>query len=126
MFEINTQFVTFGKQIADSAFQAQRLALENFERVAGLQLKTLEERANATFAFINEAAEVRDFEGVKAIFPKGVNLVKESGERFFAVGQEVFGQNLKASETIGQLVKNQLETVGEEVAKAAPKAARTK
>ena len=126
MFEINSQFVTFSKQIAESAFQAQRLALENFERVAGLQLKTLEERTHATFAFIGEASEVRDFEGVKAIFPKGVSLVKESSERFFAVGQEVFGQSLKASETIGQLVKTQMESVGEEVAKAAPKASRSK
>lgn len=124
MFEqINTQFVAATKQFADSALKANSLAFQNFERAVGVQLKTFESGVNATVAFLGEAAEVRDLEGVKAIFPKGVALVKASTEQFYNAGQEVFGQTIKTSEAIGQLYKAQFDAANEQVAKAtvAPK-----
>lgn len=127
MFEqFNQPVFAFGKQLAESGLKAQQIALQNFEQVAHLQLKALETRVNATFAFLGEAAEVRDFEGVKAIFPKGVSLVKEAGEQAYAVGQEALSHTVKASEAIGNLVKSQVEAANESLKAAPVKAARAK
>ena len=127
MFEqFNQPFVSYSKQFADSALKAQQLALGNFEELAKLQLKAVESRVNAAFEFLGEAAEVRDFDGVKAIWPKGFNLAKESGEELFALSQEVMTRNVKTGEAISQLVKSQVEAANETVTKAAPKAARAK
>jgi hypothetical protein len=125
MFEnVHTQFLSFGKQVAENTFKAQLLALESFERVADLQMKTLESRVNATMAFLGEAAEVRDFDSAKAFWPKGVNLVKESTEELVGTTQEVLGHALKTSEAMGQMVRSQVESVNEGVAKTAAKASR--
>jgi translation elongation factor EF-Ts len=127
MFEnVHTQFLSFGKQVAENTFKAQLLALESLERVADLQIKTIENRMNATMAFIGEAAEVRDFDSAKTFWPKGVNLVKESTEQLVATTQEVLGHSLKASEAMGQLARSQYEAVNEGVTKTAAKAARAK
>jgi hypothetical protein len=127
MFEqFNSQFVAATKQFADSALKANSLAMQNFERAVGVQLKTFETGVNATVAFLGEAAEVRDLEGAKAIFPKGVALVKSSTEQFYNAGQEVFGQTLKTSEAIGQLYKSQFDAANDGLVKTAAKAARAK
>lgn len=127
MFEqFNQPVVSLGKQFADNAIKAQALALQNFEQVAALQLKTLESRVNAAFAFFGEAAEVRDLDGIKAIWPKGFALVKEAGEEIFAAGQEAVGHTVKTSEAIGQLIKTQVESANEVVTKAPAKAAKAK
>lgn len=126
MFEqINSQFVNLNKQYADAAIKANSLALENFERLVGLQLKTVENRVAAAMAFAGEAAEVRDFESARAFWPKGVQLMKESAEQFYGVSQEAFGQSLKTSEAIGELVKGSFDAAGETVAKST-KAASSK
>lgn len=117
--QINSQFVSMTKQFADSALKANSLALANFEQLVGLQLKTVESRVNATVSFLGEAAEVRDMEGAKAIWPKGVNLARESAEQFYGVTQEAFGQTLKTSEAIGTLVKDQFEAANEAVRETA-------
>lgn len=124
--QINQPFVSYSRQFAESALKAQQLALGNFEELAKLQMKAMEDRVNATFEFFGEAAEVRDFDGVKAIWPKGFNLAKESGEQLFALGQEAMTRNVKTGEAISQLVKAQVEAANESVTKAAPKAARGK
>ena len=59
---INEQFAAATRQFAETAAQANRLALDNASAVFGLQLAAIEERVNATFAFFGEAAEVRDIE----------------------------------------------------------------
>ena len=116
MFEqINSQFVSFTKQFAESAIKANTLALQNFEHAMGVQLKTFEAGMTSTVAFMGEAVEVRDLEGVKAIFPKGVQLVKQSSEQFYNAGQEVLGQSLKTGEAIGQLYKAQFDAANDNV-----------
>jgi len=116
MFEqINSQFVTLTKQFADSALKANSLALQNFEHAVGVQLKTFEAGVSSAVAFFGEAAEVRDLEGAKAIFPKGVQLVKQSSEQFYNAGQEVLGQSLKTGEAIGQLYKAQFDAANDNV-----------
>ena len=120
MFEqFNQQFVSLNKQMAEAAIKANSLALENVERLVGLQLKTVESRLAATMAFAGEAAEVRDLESARAIWPKGVQLMKESAEQFYGASQEAFGQSLKTSEAIGELVKGSFEAAGATVGKAA-------
>jgi len=130
MFEqFNSQVLAFGKNFADAAFKAQNLALESFEKIADLQLKTLENRVSATQAFWSEALEARDFDGMKAVWPKSVTLVKESSEKLYSAGQEVFGVSLKTSEAFGLLAKDTFEAANETFGKqvqAAKKAAAAK
>ncbi len=127
MFEqMNTQFVNATKQFADSALKANALAFQNFERAVGVQLKTFESGVNATVAFLGEAAEMRDPEAMKAIWPKGVALVKASSEKFYNAGQEVFGQTMKTTEAIGQLYKSQIEEANDSIVKTAAKATKSK
>jgi phasin family protein len=115
--QINTQVLAIGKSFADTAFKAHSLAVEGFERITDLQLKTLENRVSAAVEFWSEAAEVRDFDALKSFWPKGVNLVKESTEKFYANGQEVFGVSLKTAEAMGQLVKGSVEAANDNFSK---------
>jgi len=115
--QFNSQFLTLGKTFAEAAVKAQSLTLESFERIAELQLKALENRVNATNEFWSEAAEIRDFDGAKAIWPKGVKLAKESAEKMYSTSQEVFGVTLKTNEAIGNLIKGSLEATNETVVK---------
>ena len=115
--QINSQFLALSKSFTDTAFKAHSLAVEGFERITDLQLKTLENRVNATVEFFSEAAEVRDFDALKAFWPKSVNIVKETTEKFYANGQEVFGVTLKTSEALGQLAKGQFEAANDNFTK---------
>jgi hypothetical protein len=109
MYQINEQFAASTRQFADTAAQANRLALANAEEVFGLQLATIAQNFNAAFAFWGELAEVRDADGLKAVWPKGVQVARENVERSISTGQEVLGRTLKANEAIGQIAKGQFE-----------------
>ncbi|HEY0660174.1 MAG TPA: phasin family protein [Lysobacter sp.] len=111
MYQFNEQFAAATRQFADTAAQVNRLALDNAEAVFGLQLAAINERVNATFAFFGEAAEVRDIDGLKTLFPKGVQVARENVERAVSTSQDVFARTLKANEAIGQIAKAQIETV---------------
>ncbi|MDI9237655.1 phasin family protein [Lysobacter sp. LF1] len=130
----NEQFAAATRQFADTAAQVNRLALDNAEAVFGLQLSAIEDRVNATFAFLGEAAEARDFESLKTLWPKGAQVARENVERGIATGQEVFGRTLKAQGAITELAKSQFEAaargvqanVEKTVKAAAPKAPAAK
>ncbi len=125
MFEqINTQSLNLGKTYADAFVKAQGLALASFERITELNLKTFEDRMKASVDFWSAAADVRDLDGAKAIWPKGVQLAKESAEKFYANGQEVLNVSLKTSEQIGSLAKGSLENVTEAFNKEASATAK--
>ena len=126
---INEQFARSARQFADTATQVNRLALSSAEKAFGLQLSTLEENTNAAFAFWGELAEVRDFDGLKAVWPKGVQTARESLERSVSAGQEVFGQAVATNEAIAQIAKGQVEAAqakAEEAVQTATKAATGK
>ena len=108
--QFNEQFAAATRQFADTAAQFNRIALENAEAVFGLQMAALEERTNATFAFFGEVAEIRDPEGMKNLWPKGVQIARENVERAVSTGQEVFGRTMKANEALGQIAKSQVES----------------
>jgi len=126
MFEqINTQSLALGKNYADAFVKAQGLALAGFERITELNLKTFEDRVKASVEFWTEAADVRDFEGAKALSAKGVQLAKESAEKLYANGQEVFGISLKTGEAIGSIAKGSFENTNEAIAKQVNAAKKT-
>ena len=54
-------------------------------------------------------ADVRDFDGLKAVLPKGAQVARASSERSFGVAQEVFANTIKTNEAIGALAKGQFE-----------------
>ena len=125
MFEqINNPSLALGKSYADAFVKAQGLALAGFERITELNLKAFEDRVKASVEFWTEAAEVRDFEGAKAIWPKGVQLAKESAEKLYANGQEVLGISLKTTEAIGSIAKGSFETTSETLTKQVNAAAK--
>lgn len=127
--QFNEQFAKSTRQFADTTAQVGRLALANTEAVFGLQFNAIEENMNATFAFFGELADVRDIDGLKAVWPKGVQVARENVERSIGAGQEVFGRTLKTNEAIAQIAKVQYETVAKAVetdAEAVVKAAARK
>lgn len=113
----NIQALTLSKSFADAAFKANTLALESLERITSLQFKALENRLAATADFVSEAAEARDFEDLKSVWPKGVSLVKETAEKFYANSQEVFGISVKTGEALGQLAKGSFELANDSIKK---------
>lgn len=118
MFEqMNNQSLALGKNYADAFSKAQGLALASFERITELNLKIFEDRMKASVDFWSEAAEVRDMEGAKAIWPKGLQLAKESAEKLYSNSQEVFGESMKATEAMGSLAKGSFESTNETITK---------
>ena len=115
MYQFNDQFNNAARQFADAAANVNRLALENAGKVFGLQMAAIEDSFNATFAYASELLEVRDAEGLKTVWPKGLQVVRETTERNVGTAQEVFGNSLKAGETLGRIAKGQFETAAAEV-----------
>jgi phasin family protein len=115
--QMNSQFLSLGKNFADAAVKAQGVALAGFEKIADLQLKAVESQVSASSAFWAEASEVRDFEAAKTIWPKGVQLAKESAEKLYSTNQEVLGLTLKTNEALGNLIKGSFEATNETMTK---------
>ena len=123
--QFNEQFTAATRQFADTAAQINRLALDNAEKVFGLQLAAFNDSANATFAFLGQVAEARDFDGLKAVVPNGVQVARENVERAINIGQEVYGQTLKTNEAIGQIAKGQFEAATAKASAEVEKATQT-
>lgn len=109
--QFNEQFAAATRQFADTAAQINRLTLSNAEAMFGLQLAVIEERVNATFGFFGEAAEARDLDSLKTLWPKGVQVARENLERAVSTGQEVLGRTVKTQEAIADIAKSQFEAV---------------
>ncbi|HZF97374.1 MAG TPA: phasin family protein [Pseudoxanthomonas sp.] len=117
-------FSSYTHQFAAAAARANRMALETVETVFGVQLKTFEKNMDATTAFFSELAEVRDIEGYKNVWPKGVQVVRDNAERVVAATQEVIGLTLKNGESLGQMAKVQMEAASENVQDTVAKATK--
>lgn len=107
--QFNEQFAAATRQFADTAARINRLTLENAEAIVGLQLAALEERTSATFAFLGEAANVRDIDGAKNLWPRGVQVARENVERALTTGQDVLGRVVKVQESVAQIARGQFE-----------------
>ncbi|QOY62433.1 phasin family protein [Lysobacter sp. H21R4] len=111
--QFNEQFAAATREFADAAAQVNRLAIESTESIFALQLAAIQDRANATFAFLGEAAEVRDADGIKNIWPKGVQVARENLERGVAVSQKVMEHSSKTNEQIADITKSQLASAAQ-------------
>lgn len=112
--QINDQFSAASRQFADTAGQINRLAIDNAEKVFGLQIAAFQTSVNATMAFWGQVSEARDVDGLKAAWPNGVQVARENVERAITTGQEVYGRTLKTNEAIGQIAKGQFEAATEQ------------
>ncbi len=124
MYEYNENFSKTAAQFADVAANANRLALENAEKVFGLQLAAIEDSVNATFAFANELIGVRDADDLKAAWPKGIQVARSNAERSFGAAQEAFADTMKTTEAIGALAKAQFEQASSQVKAEVAKASK--
>lgn len=131
MYQFNEQFTKAYSQFADAAANANRLALENAEKAFGLHVAAFEENANATFAYVSELIDVRDADGLKAVWPKGLQVARANAECSLGATQEVFAATVKTNEAIGSLAKGQFEKATaqakaevEKATKAASKSAK--
>ncbi len=123
--QIQNQMNTISQQFAQNMLKANELFLANAEQTFALQMKTFEERANANLAFWGAAAEVRDAEGVQAIFPKGVQLARDNAERVYQTSQEIVAANVKIGEQIAELVKGNVAAANDGFQKTAAKVAKS-
>lgn len=121
----NEQFTAATRQFADTAAQINVIALNSAQDVFNAQIAALTDRAAATFAFLGEAAQVRDFDGAKNLWPKGVQVARENVERAVATTQEVAETATKASEKIGLIAKGQFEEATAKAEAAVQKVAKT-
>ncbi|MGV8944134.1 phasin family protein [Thermomonas sp.] len=131
MYQFNDQLTKTTTQFADVAANVNRLALENAQKAFGLQLATIEQNTAAAFAFWGELTNVRDFDGLKEVLPKGAQIARATTERSMGTMQEVIANTVKTNEAIGSLAKGQFEAATaeakaqvENVTKAASKAAK--
>lgn len=125
---MSAQFEGFNQythQFAAAASRANRLALENAESLFGLQLKTLEKNVTATADFFGQFAGVNDLGSVQSLWPKGLQIARDNLERLAAANQEAVGLSLKASEALGELVRNPFEAASESFQASAAPSGRT-
>lgn len=122
--QASNQFLALSKQAAETFIKANAIAVEGFEKLIDIQLKTIEDRVKVATDLIGQAGEVRDLDGARAAFPKSVSLVKDSAEKFYATSQEVAGVLTKTGEAFGQLFKGTVEAANDTVVKAKAAKAR--
>jgi hypothetical protein len=122
--QLNTQVFAYAKQLADSAFKAQSVALKGLERVAELQIRALEKQSEAAAEFISDALETRDIDGLRNLWEKAAAAGRENAERAVAVTQEIIAVTQKTAESLGALVQEQQQAANDAV--AAPVAAAKK
>ncbi|RAO74629.1 phasin family protein [Dyella jiangningensis] len=121
--QLNTQVFAYAKQLADSAFKAQSVALKGLERVAELQIKALEKQAEAASDFISDAFETRDIDGLRALWEKATAASRENAERAVAVTQEIIAVTQKTAESLTALAQEQQQAANDAVVAPVKKAA---
>lgn len=125
----NEQVTAATRQFADTAAKINTIAIDSAREIFEAQINALQDRAAATFAFWGEAAQVRDFEAAKNLWPKGVQVARENVESAVATTQDIADKTTKTAEKVGLIAKGQFEAAtakAEEVVKKATKAATRK
>jgi hypothetical protein len=119
--QLNAQVFAYAKQLADSAFKAQTVALKGLEQIAELQIRALEKQSEAAADFISGALETRDADGLRVLWEKAAAAGRENAERAVSVTQEIIAVTQKTAESLGALVQEQQQAANDAV--AAPVAA---
>jgi hypothetical protein len=125
--QIDTQVFAYARQFADSAFKAQALVLKGLEQAAGLQLGTLEQQSRSAAEFLFAAGELRDADGLRGLWDKGVALSRAQTEQAVALTQGLVAVGRQTAESLGALVQP-LQAANDAVAAtaAAPRKAAAK
>lgn len=124
MYEIfNKQALALGKQFTNNVIKAQGISLKALEQINTLQLKAFEDQANAQAAFAGEAAKAKDFDSVRTVWAKSVDVSRDAAEKFYATQQNVWDVALKSAQNLGELAREQFEAGSEAIA-AAPAAVK--
>ena len=121
----NEQITAATRQFADTAAKINTIAINTAQDVFNAQIAALTDRAAATFAFFGEAAQVRDLDTAKNLWPKGVQVARENIERAVATTQEVAETATKSAEQIGLIAKGQFEDATANAEAAVKKVAKT-
>lgn len=123
MFEqTSNQVLALSKQAAETFVKANAIAVDGFEKLFDIQLKSLETGLKSATDFVSQTSEIRDFDSARTAWPKSATLLKDSAEKFYATSQEVTGVVVKTTEAFSNLLKGTVEAANDAVVKA-PKAA---
>ena len=122
--QINSQLLSMSKNFTNAAVKFQSLSLEGLERIAELQMKTLENNMNATTALFSQVGEVRDMEGIKSIYTQSMNVAKDSAAKLYSTSQEVMSVTQRTNEALADVVKDSFEATNESVVTQTKKAAK--
>lgn len=105
--QFDPQVFAYAKQFADNAFRAQALMLKGMEQAAGLQLGVLEQQSRSASDFLLAAAELRDPDGLRGLWDKGVALGRAQAEQAVALSQGLVAVGRQTAESIGALAQLQ-------------------
>lgn len=105
--QINQQMFAYAKQFADNAFKAQAVLLKGLEQAAGLQFGAFEQQTRSAAGFIAAAAELRDPEGLRGLWDKGVALGRVQAEQTVELTQGLAAVGRQTAESLGALVQFQ-------------------
>ncbi len=122
--QINSQLLSMSKNFTNAAVKMQSLSLEGLERIAELQMKSLENSMSATAALFTQVGEVRDLEGMKSIYMQGMNVAKDSAAKLYSTSQEVMTVTQRTNEALADVVKGSMEATTESVTAQTKKAAK--
>jgi len=118
----NQQMFAYAKQFTDHALKAQAVMLKSLEQTAELQLGAWERQSRSTAEFLVAATELRDAEGMRGLWDKGVALGRVQAEQAAALTQGLVAVGRQTAESLGALVPMQ-PAANEAVAGAGRKAA---
>jgi hypothetical protein len=125
MFEqFNNQVIQFSKQMSETMIKANTLVVDQFEKMAEVQLKGFEMRANAAAEMVEVASSVKSPEDFRTFLPKTVAFFKESAEKNMAFAQEVAMLSAKSVEQFVALGKQNFEAANDQVIKTSKVASK--
>lgn len=101
------QMSAYAKQFTDHAFKAQAVMLKSLEQAAELQLGAWERQSRSTSEFLVAAADLRDAEGMRNLWDKGVALGRVQAEQAAALTQGLATVGRQTAESLGALVQAQ-------------------
>jgi Phasin protein len=120
MFEqMSQQMLSMSKQFAATIVQANTVAVDHFEKLVDLQLKTIESGSTVMADLVEQVSAVKSAEDFRAMMPKSISMMKAQAEKSVALSQEVGALVGKTAEQFTGLVKGQFETANDAVLKTA-------
>jgi hypothetical protein len=114
----DSQVFTYARQFADNAFKAQALLLKGFEQAANLQLGALEQQSRSAAEFLTAAGELRDPDGLRGLWDKGVALGRAQAEQTVVLTQGLVAVGQQTAESLGALAQP-MQAANDAVATAA-------